>query len=258
MRLRCRPLPLAAAVLALLLAAALPAAAVSPPVPATPPDYVVDLAGVVDEASEARLNALLRDLERQTTAQVLVLTVRSLEGEALEAFSLDVAHNRWKLGQKGKDNGVLITLALQERRYRIEVGYGLEAVLPDSAVGGIGREVLVPAFRAGDYGGGLAAAAAAIAERVAAAAGVRLEGLPAAGFAPRRPAPQARELSLLQKVIGTVIAILLLILFVRHPELFIMLLLSGGRRGGGWSGGGGGFGGGGGGGFGGGGASGSW
>jgi uncharacterized protein len=258
MRLRSRPRLLAAAVLALLLAAAFPATAVSPPVPATPPDYVVDLAGIVDDASEARLNALLRDLERQTTAQVLVLTLRSLEGESLEAFSLDVAHNRWKLGQKGKDNGVLITLAVQDRRYRIEVGYGLEAVLPDSAVGSIGREVLVPAFRAGDYGGGLAAAAAAIAERVAADAGVRLEGLPAADVAQRRPAPQVRELTLPQKVIGTVIAILLLILFIRHPELFIMLLLSGGRRGGGWGGGGGGFGGGGGGGFGGGGASGSW
>src|SRR5512137_1433480 len=107
MRLRCRSL--CAAVLAIFLLA-LPAAAVSPPIPATPQNYVVDLAGVVDDASEGRLNALLRELEQRTTAQVLVLTVRSLEGESLEAFSLDVAHNRWKLGQKGKDNGVLITL----------------------------------------------------------------------------------------------------------------------------------------------------
>ena len=200
---------------------------------------------------------MLRDLERQTTAQVLVLTVRSLEGEAIEAFSLDVAHNRWKLGQKGKDNGVLITLAMEDRRYRIEVGYGLEAVLPDSLVGSIGRELLVPAFRAGDYGGGLAAAAAR-----SPSGSPRPPGCGSRGSRPGRSRRGARRrrpgLSPLQKVIGTIIAILLLILFVRHPELFVMLLLSGGRRGGGWGGGGGGFGGGGGGGFGGGGSSGSW
>ena len=125
-----------------------------------------------------------------------MLTLRSLEGESLEAFSLDVAHNRWKLGQKGKDNGVLVTLALQERRYRIEVGYGLEAVLPDSAVGGLGREVLVPAFRAGDYGGGLAATAGEIAGRVAADAGVRRRGPPRRGS---RGARRRRELGSLPK-----------------------------------------------------------
>jgi len=261
MRLQCRPLLLAAAAALLLVVGGdiRSAVAVDPPLPANPPDYVVDLAGVVDDAAEGRLNALLRDLERQTTAQVLVLTVRSLEGESLEAFSIDVAHNRWKLGQKGKDNGVLITLALQERRYRFEVGYGLEAILPDSLVGSIGRERMVPAFRAGDYGGGLAAAAGEVAARVATASGVTLSGAPAVSSAPvpaqgrPRPSPLAFGLLLL------LVPVFLWLLF-RHPQVLIYLLLS--SRGGGsrssWGGGGGGFGGGGGGGFGGGGASGSW
>jgi uncharacterized protein len=256
MRWRCRALPLAA--LAFLLALAVPASAAAPAVPATPPDYVVDLAGVVDDGAEARLDALLRDLERQTTAQVLVLTVRSLEGESLEAFSIDVAHNRWKLGQKGKDNGVLITLALQERRYRIEVGYGLEAVLPDSLVGSIGRELLVPAFRAGDYGGGLAAAAGEVASRIAAASGVTLAGAPAAGRVSARPHVRPRPSPLAVGLLLLLVPVFLWLLF-RHPEVLIWLLLSsrGGSRSS-WGGGGGGFGGGGGGSFGGGGASGSW
>ena len=155
-----------------------PLLAVGPPVPASPPNYVVDLAGVIDDGVEARTNALLRELEQRTTAQVVVLTLPTLEGESLEAFSIDLAHNRWKLGQKGKDNGVLLTLAMQERKYRIEVGYGLEGALPDSLVGSLGRQVLVPAFRAGDFGGGIAAMAGELATRVAAASGVALSAAP--------------------------------------------------------------------------------
>jgi uncharacterized protein len=246
-----------AALLVALLVVAAAAAAAGPPVPATPPNYVVDLAGVVDDAVEARTNGLLRELEQTTTAQVVVLTLPTLEGESLEAFSIDLAHNRWKLGQKGKDNGVLLTLALQERKYRIEVGYGLESVLPDSLVGSLGRAVLVPAFRAGDYGGGIAALAGELATRIAAGSGVALSGeMPVAARRPSRsagkPGPLATGLALL-------LIPIFIYLLIRHPQLLVMMLLSsrGGSRDS-WGGGGGGFGGGGGGGFGGGGSSGSW
>ena len=73
---------------------------------------------------------------------MVVLSINSLEGEPIEKFSLTTAE-KWALGQKGKDNGVLITIAVQDRKYRIEVGYGLEAVLPDSLVGSIGRKCFV-------------------------------------------------------------------------------------------------------------------
>jgi uncharacterized protein len=246
--------------LVVLLAFAAPLAAAGPSVPASPPDYVVDLAGVIDDGVEARLDAQLRELEQLTTAQVVVLTLPSLEGEALEAFSVDLAHNRWKLGQKGKDNGVLVTLALQERRYRIEVGYGLEGALPDSLVGSIGRELLVPAFRAGDFGGGLAAATSEIATRIAAASGVSLSAPPAAGPSPVRSPGPAGKLSLLNVIVLLLVGAVFLWLLIRHPQLLIWMLLTsrGGGSRGSWGGGGGGFGGGGGGGFGGGGASGSW
>jgi uncharacterized protein len=242
---------------AVLLAVVAPAAAVGPPVPATPPNYVVDLAGVIDDGVEARTNALLRELEQRTTAQVVLLTLPTLEGESLEAFSVDLAHNRWKLGQKGKDNGVLVTLAMQERKYRIEVGYGLESVLPDSLVGSLGRERLVPAFRAGDYGGGLAAMAGELATRIAAASGVPLSAeMPIASRRSARPAGKPGPLA---TVLGLLLIPIFIYLLIRHPQLLVMMLLS--SRGGGrdsWGGGGGGFGGGGGGGFGGGGSSGSW
>ena len=186
-----------------------------------------------------------------------MLTLPSLEGESLEAFSIDLAHNRWKLGQKGKDNGVLITLAMQERKYRIEVGYGLEGALPDSLVGSLGRELLVPAFRAGDFGGGLAALAGELAARIAAASGVALSAAPP--VAARRPVAAAGKPGPLATGLALLVGRSSSTCSIRHPQLLIMMLLSsrGGSRGS-WGGGGGGFGGGGGGGFGGGGSSGSW
>jgi uncharacterized protein len=128
-----------------------------PPVPDQPANYVVDLAGIIDPQTEADLNRRLKELEDQTTAQVVVLTVDFLEGEPMEKFSLKTAE-KWALGQKGKDNGVLITVAVKDRKYRIEVGYGLEAILPDSLVGSIGRECFVSNFRMGKYSLGISEA----------------------------------------------------------------------------------------------------
>jgi uncharacterized protein len=211
------------------LAAAAPLGASGPPVPQTPPNYVVDLAGVIDDGLEARMDSQLRELEERTTAQVVVLTLPTLEGESLEAFSIDLAHNRWKLGQKGKDNGVLLTLALQERKYRVEVGYGLEGALPDSLVGSLGRELLVPAFRAGDFGGGLAALSGELATRIAAASGVALSGAPP--VAERRPTRPANAPSPLAKALALLAVLIFVYLLIRHPRLLILLLLS--SRGGG-------------------------
>jgi len=142
-------------------AASMVAAAESIPVP--PPDPVVDLAGIIDDSVETKLNLYLRELEQKTTAQVAILTIKSLQGQSLEDFSITIANDKWKLGQKGKDNGVLVLVALDDKKYRIEVGYGLEGILPDSLVGGIGRQYLVPNFRKGDYSSGIYDAALVIA-----------------------------------------------------------------------------------------------
>lgn len=240
------------------------AAASTPEPPAVPRDYVVDLAGVVPDEVQARLNANLRELEQKTTAQVLVLTVQSLDGEEIRSFGLKIAE-RWKLGQKGRDNGVLFVVAVQDRKYTIEVGYGLESVLPDSAVGTIGREYLVPYFKKGDYGAGIYAAVLAAANTIASQEGVTITGMPA--LQRPRELPAGRPFGILHAAAFAVLLVVALILFITHPrQCFLLLLMSqmGGGRGG-WAGGGGGFGGsgggfggGGGGGFGGGGASGGW
>jgi uncharacterized protein len=235
-------------------------------IPPRPPDPVVDLADVIDAGREGQLNRLLRELERRTGAQVAVLTVKSLDGRSIEDLALEIAHDRWQLGQAGVDNGALLLVATGDRRYRFEIGYGLEGVLPDSLVGSLGREYLVPWFRRGDYGRGIAAAVSAMALTIAKEAGVSLQ--PPADIAPRPPASGTRTTrgppSLLARIVSIFIFIVLAIFIIRNPRLALLLLLfsamGGGRNrswGGGGGFGGGGFGGGGGG-FGGGGASGGW
>lgn len=235
-------------------------------VPETPPRYVVDLAGMIDDATENRLNGYLQELEQKTTAQEVVLTIPSLEGASIEDFSITIAHDKWKLGQKGKDNGVLLLISLNDRKYRIEVGYGLEGLLPDSFVGSLGRDLLVPYFKKKDYSTGIFTTAIAIADKIADASGVQIEGMPAIKYS-AQPAEKGEPAGLFNTIVTVAFLIILGILFIKNPRLFLMLLLfssMGGRKGswgggGGFGGGGfGGFGGGGGGGFGGGGASGGW
>ena len=234
-------------------------------IPQKPANPVVDLAGVIDDTVEAKINGYLRELQDKTNAQMAILTVKRLAGQTIEEFSLSIAHDKWQLGQKGKDNGVLLVVALNARKYRIEVGYGLEGTLPDSLVGGIGRQYLVPYFKKGDYTTGIYAATLAIANKIASETGAKISGMPA--MQKKYPAKtRKRTTGPLGKILSLVFFLIIIILFIKNPRLFLTLLLlssMGGRRGpwggsgGGFGGGGGGFGGGGGG-FGGGGASGGW
>jgi uncharacterized protein len=234
--------------------------------PEKPLNHVVDLAGIINDNTAANLNRYLLELEQKTTAQMVVLTIKSLEGESLEDFSIRVAHDKWKLGQKDKDNGVLLLVSLQEKKYRFEIGYGLEGLLPDSLVGTIGRTYLVPYFRKGDYSNGIFAASLAVISEIAADEGVEISGMPHI----RRPSSYSygnagrKKPGIMSSLLSILLFIGMIYLFIRHPRLLMLFLLfsfmGGGRRGG-WGGGGGfggSFGGGGGGGFGGGGASGGW
>jgi uncharacterized protein len=237
--------------------------AVVPQIPRTPSHHVVDLAGIMDDTVEQRLNGYLQELEQKTTAQFVVLTLTSLEGESIEDFTLTTAHDTWKLGQKGKDNGALLVVALKDKKYRFETGYGLEGTLPDSLVGSIGREYLVPYFKKGDYSTGIFGASLAVISEIASNEGVAITGMPK--LQRRYPAREQRDGGMLRTLLSILFFIGAIILFIKYPRFFLLLLLfssmGGGRRGwsggGGFGGGGGGFGGGGGG-FGGGGASGGW
>jgi len=228
-----------------------------PSIPESPYAYVIDLAGIIAPDMEALLNSYLRMLQQKTTAQIVILTIESLQGESIEEFSIKVAE-QWKLGQKNKDNGVLITIAVKDRKYRFEVGYGLEPVLPDSFVGTLGRKYFVPLFKQGRFSEGIWLATRAIAEKIAQAEGKTL--VPPEELTNRPIAVKNKKIGLVDILFGGIFLVVAILLFIRHPWLFIFLMMGGGR-GGGWSTGGdgfGGFGGGGGGGFGGGGASGGW
>ena len=122
---------------------------------------IVDTAHLLPPNVAASLSQELAAHEQRTGNQVAILTLPSLQGEPLEEFSHRVA-TTWKLGQKGTDNGVLLLVASQDRRVRIEVGYGLEGVLTDAVTSRIIRNEMVPHFRAGNYADGIAAGARAI------------------------------------------------------------------------------------------------
>jgi len=155
-----------------------------------------------------------------------------------------------------------LLVAVKDHKYRSEVGYGLEGSLPDSFVGSVGREFLVPYFRKGDYADGIYKAAQALIAKIAAAAGVDITGLPRSEGVGK---PETGG-SLVGTIVSLVVFILAAIAFIRNPRAFLLFFLfssmSGRSRrwdgGSGFGGGFGSFGGGGGGGFGGGGASGSW
>jgi len=147
-------------------------------IPERPLRHVVDLAGIVDDATENRMNGYLQELEQKTTVQLVILTIKSLEGESIEDFSIKVARDKWKLGQKGKDNGVLLLISLEDQKYRIEVGYGLEGVFPGSLLDSMGRNLLVPYFRKGDYSTGIFNTTLAIANEIATDSGMKIEGMP--------------------------------------------------------------------------------
>jgi uncharacterized protein len=115
---------------------------------------VVDEAGLLSAAARQRLESELAVLERQTGDQVAVLIVKSLDGEPIESYSVKVAQT-WKLGQKGKDNGVLLLVSRDDRKLRIEVGYGLEDKLTDLGTHRIIDEVIRPRFQQGDFDGGV-------------------------------------------------------------------------------------------------------
>src|SRR5207253_1197015 len=113
-----------------------------------------DYASMIQPDKARELESRLSDFERDTGHQVAVLTIPSLKGDALEDFSIRVAEN-WKIGQKGFDNGAILLVAQKDRKLRIEVGYGLEGVLPDAIANRIINEIIVPRFRQNDFGGGI-------------------------------------------------------------------------------------------------------
>ena len=135
---------------------------------ATDGGWVADMAGVLSPEHKARLNRLIDQLERDTGAEIAVVILRRTQGATPKEYAAEL-FNRWGVGKRGADNGVLMLVALGDRRVEIETGYGMEAILPDAIVGEILDTAVVPRFRAGDIPGGIIAGVEAIAARIRAA-----------------------------------------------------------------------------------------
>ncbi len=229
-----------------------------------PTGYVNDFAGVLSPETRSHLEQLCTEVDQQAHAQIAVVTIKTTGDDTIDDFAVHL-EEKWKVGQKGTDRGLLFLLATDDHHYRFEVGYGLEGILPDGKVGSIGRE-MVPYLRDGNYDAAVTTATQEIANVIAQDAGVTLK-TPAEDLG---PAPQPHPRSAVKDILLAIFAIFVLISLLRSGPngwagfllgMFLGNMMGGGRGGGGFGGGddgGGGFGGFGGGGSGGGGASGSW
>ncbi|HTP69037.1 MAG TPA: TPM domain-containing protein [Dongiaceae bacterium] len=244
-----------------------------------PTGYVTDLAGVIQAQSKSQLEAMCTELEQKTGAQLAIVTVKSLDGNEIQPYASEL-FQKLGVGKKKEDNGVMLLVAPNDRKYWTEVGYGLEPIINDARAGDAGR-LMVPYFRKGDFSGGITAAAWQLAKYIADDKGVTLTGAP--------QLPPARQPDKDSSGIGVWIVLGIILLFILLSSrggssgrggggggsfwtgLLIGMLSNSGRGrggwgssggwgggGGGWGGGGGGFGGFGGGSSGGGGAGGSW
>ncbi len=174
----------AAAILWILLGAAVWVVA-EPIASLRPTNYVNDFAGVLDAPTQARLNALCQQVDQKAQAQIAVATVKSVDGQDVVSYAVAL-YQKWGIGSKGKDRGVLILLATEDHKYWTAVGYGLEPILPDGKVGSFGRE-MVPLLRSGDYAGAVTLMTARVASVIAQDAGVTLDNQPRLAAPPQQP-----------------------------------------------------------------------
>jgi uncharacterized protein len=224
------------------------------PIPPAPTRWVTDTANFMSAGALSKLDAQLEGYERSTGHQLLVYIGQTTGDAPIDDWAVR-AFEKWKVGRKGIDDGLVLFIMAKDHRLRFEVGYGLEPIVPDLIASRVINDVIVPRIRSGDNDGAVSAGMDAIMSVIGGGS------VPAAPQ--REPAPRGQQgFSLGQLILYGIIGLIILFVFITNPSLAIYLLmsiLSGGRGGGrdDWGGGGGGFGGGGGR-SGGGGASGSW
>jgi len=143
---------------------------------AAPTGYVDDYAGVISEPAKTELEGLCREVHEKTRAQVFFVTVKTLDGEAVETFANEL-FAKWKIGEKKTDRGVLLLLATNDHKRWIEVGYGFEGILNDAKAGDIGRE-MVPALKASNFDEAARIGVRDVSRVIAVDSGVTLAGLP--------------------------------------------------------------------------------
>jgi uncharacterized protein len=213
-----------------------------------PTGYVNDFADVLDTQTKAQIEDLCTQIDQKAHAQIALVTINTLDGSDIESYAVDLFH-KWGIGAKGSDHGVLILYAIKDRQARIEVGYGLEPILPDGKVGGFQREA-IPLMRSGDYSQALFLVTSRVADVIASDAGVQITH--AQPRAPTRRPQQEVHISFGGIVVLIIIFLIILATPLRSILFWILFSNTFGGRRGGWGGGGfggGGWGGGGGGGW---------
>ncbi len=196
-----------------------------------PAGYVSDFANVMSPADRAATETLLTEVEQKTGAQVAIVTLKSLEGGQIDDFA-NRLFAQWGVGQKRKDNGILLLGATQEgrgNRLRIEVAYGFEGILTDATAGRILDTVVVPDWNHGQYGAAIANGAVAIAQRIAAARGVELTGIQNQERYSSSQPQNRKDSGFIQLIFFVII----IIAVIRHPWLLLLFMGGGGGRGGG-------------------------
>jgi uncharacterized protein len=210
-----------------------------------PTDYVSDYAHVLSPATIRQLDLVCGQVDHQAHAQIAVVTVNTLDGDPIQDYVVNL-YQAWGLGAKSgpnQDRGVLILIAVQDRKRSIRTGYGLEGILPDGRVGQIGR-AMVPMLRNNDFDGAMTLAVGQVSQIIAADAGVTLTPLQG-----QRPMTQQANIGLGQLIFFGIVVLLVILFLARFGGSGLIGFLLGMFFGGGWGGGGGGgFGGGGGGG----------
>jgi uncharacterized protein len=139
-----------------------------------PTGYVSDFAGVLDDSSKERMELVSLEVYQKTQATIEIVTIKSLDGDTIEDFTTQL-EDKWHVGAKDTNKGILMVFAIGDHKRRIEVGYGLEGILNDAKTGDIGRS-MVPDLKKGDYGAAILMGQQQIADVIAADAGVTLEG----------------------------------------------------------------------------------
>ena len=216
-----------------------PAAAVQAQTVATlppPTGYVNDFAGVLSPSVKQSVEDLCAQVDRKAHAQIAVVTIKRIEDDSsIEEFATAL-EEKWKVGAKGTDRGVLMLLVMTPRRGRIEVGYGLEGILNDAKVGDIGRS-MVPAASQGDYNTAIPLGVQQIAQVIAKDAGITLTVDQPVHTYRREPVSQPVHLSLFQIVIGGGAILLVLFFLVKTGNVGLIFFLLGNLMGGGGRGG---------------------
>jgi uncharacterized protein len=195
-----------------------------------PTGYVSDFAGVLSESTKYNLENLCTQVDRQAHSQIAVVTIKTLDNDQpIDEFATAL-EEKWKVGRKGTDRGVLMVVVMNPRKYRIEVGYGLEGILNDAKVGDIGR-AMVPSLSQGDYNTGITLGVQQIARFIAADAGVTLNLTQPVHQYHRQQAPT--QISFVQLLLGGGAILLILFFLAKTGNMGLIFFLLGNLMGGG-------------------------